>query len=459
MLREKRSVLQISMLISDLMITIASFFIAYWLRLSIPLPWFKEGGIYPLVPTLKALLLLLPLWWLLYSRLGRYQPVKILGRYTLPLLPAYKANLVGLFVAITIAYFLKIMSVSRALVLIFFTVNCLLLTIWRMVLLFSYRLFYQEKDYRHVVIIGSGADIPNYRGFSGKNDEWGITVVQELARCPAEHLAQILRGSVVDDVIFVTNYSRLGEIEEHISLCEQMGVGVHIMTDWLKNRASIARIEDCCGIPMVTFDIVRRKALDHVIKRIIDFTVAATVFTITLPLMAVIALAIKLSSKGPVLFSQTRSGLNGRVFKLYKFRSMIQGAEKLQDELREKNEMSGPVFKIKDDPRLTLIGKLLRKTSLDELPQLFNVIIGDISLVGPRPLPVGEANNLQLWQRRRLSVIPGITCLWQINGRNEIDFDQWMELDMQYIDRWSLWLDIKIMLLTIPVVLMQKGAQ
>ncbi|MDP2807615.1 MAG: sugar transferase [bacterium] len=459
MLREKRSVLQISMLISDLMITAISFFIAYWLRSSIPLLWFKEGGIYPLIPTLKVLLLLLPLWWILYSRFGRYQPVKILGRYTLPLFSAYKANMVGLVIAITIAYFLKIMSVSRALVLIFFLVNCLLLTLWRVLLLFSYRLFFQEKDYRHVVLIGNGDDIPNYKGFSGKNDEWGIKVVQELTQCSTEHLARILRSSVVDDVIFVISYSKLGEIEEHISLCEQMGVGVHIMTDWLKNRASIARIEECCGIPMITFDIVRRKALDHVIKRMMDFVIAAAGFIIAFPVMAAISAAIKFTSPGPVLFSQPRSGLNGRVFKLYKFRSMIQEAEKLQDELREKNEMSGPVFKIKDDPRLTAIGKLLRRTSLDELPQLFNVIKGDISLVGPRPLPVNEANNLQLWQRRRLSVIPGITCLWQISGRNEIDFDQWMELDMQYIDHWSLWLDVKIILLTIPVVLTQKGAQ
>jgi len=162
----------------------------------------------------------------------------------------------------------------------------------------------------------------------------------------------------------------------------------------------------------------------------------------------VIAALIKLTSPGPVLFAQTRAGLNGRPFRLYKFRSMIQGAEKLQDKLQDRNEMSGPVFKIANDPRLTRVGRFLRRTSLDELPQL-----------GPRPLPAYEVKKFKLREQRRLSVMPGITCLWQISGRNEVGFDEWMRLDMRYIDTWSLWLDIKILLLTIPAVLVQRGAR
>lgn len=172
-----------------------------------------------------------------------------------------------------------------------------------------------------------------------------------------------------------------------------------------------------------------------------------------------IAALIKLTSPGPVLFAQTRAGLNGRPFRLYKFRSMIQGAEKLQDKLQDRNEMSGPVFKIANDPRLTRVGRFLRRTSLDELPQLWNVLRGDISLVGPRPLPAYEVKKFKLREQRRLSVMPGITCLWQISGRNEVGFDEWMRLDMRYIDTWSLWLDIKILLLTIPAVLVQRGAR
>jgi exopolysaccharide biosynthesis polyprenyl glycosylphosphotransferase len=177
------------------------------------------------------------------------------------------------------------------------------------------------------------------------------------------------------------------------------------------------------------------------------------------PLFLVSAVLIKRSSPGPVFFAQERVGLNKRRFRLYKFRTMIPDAERKLAELECFNELSGPVFKIKNDPRITPIGKFLRKTSIDELPQLYNVLIGDMSLVGPRALPVRDYNGFdQDWHRRRFSVRPGITCLWQINGRNNIPFDQWMELDLEYIDNWSLWLDAKILLKTIPAVISGHGA-
>ena len=170
-------------------------------------------------------------------------------------------------------------------------------------------------------------------------------------------------------------------------------------------------------------------------------------------------LLIKLTSPGPVLFVQERVGLGKRSFRLYKFRTMMQGAEKKLAELEHLNEMSGPVFKIKNDPRITKIGHFLRKTSIDELPQLINVLKGDMSLVGPRPLPVRDYNGFeQDWQRRRFSVRPGITCLWQVNGRSNVSFDKWMKLDMEYIDNWSLLLDFKILILTIPAVFRGSGA-
>ena len=177
--------------------------------------------------------------------------------------------------------------------------------------------------------------------------------------------------------------------------------------------------------------------------------------------LALIALAIKFTSPGPVLFRQKRSGINGRPFTIYKFRTMVTNAEQLKHELAAMNEMSGPVFKVSNDPRITPIGRILRKFSLDELPQLFNVLFGDMSLVGPRPLPVDEVKRFNdLAHRRRLSVKPGLTCLWQIGGRNEIsDFKEWVRLDLQYIDNWSLWLDLWILWRTVPVVLLGKGAK
>ena len=167
---------------------------------------------------------------------------------------------------------------------------------------------------------------------------------------------------------------------------------------------------------------------------------------------------IKLTSKGPVVFAQQRVGLNGRSFKIYKFRSMVVNAEALQERLADLNEMSGPVFKIANDPRVTAVGKFIRKTSIDELPQLLNVFIGDMSLVGPRPPLLQEVNLYNSKDRKRLAVRPGITCIWQVSGRNTVDFEEWMEMDADYVDRWSLWLDMEILAKTVPVVLWRKGA-
>jgi exopolysaccharide biosynthesis polyprenyl glycosylphosphotransferase len=195
------------------------------------------------------------------------------------------------------------------------------------------------------------------------------------------------------------------------------------------------------------------------VKRALDIAVTSAFLLVLAPLFAAAALLIKITSAGPAFFVQDRVGINKRRFRLYKFRTMVPDAEKRQAELEDLNEATGPVFKIMDDPRITKIGKILRKTSIDELPQLWNVLKGDMSLVGPRALPVRDYNGFsEDWHRRRFSVRPGITCLWQVNGRSSIQFDQWMELDMEYIDQWSLWLDLRILLQTIPAVLKGSGA-
>jgi exopolysaccharide biosynthesis polyprenyl glycosylphosphotransferase len=196
-----------------------------------------------------------------------------------------------------------------------------------------------------------------------------------------------------------------------------------------------------------------------VVKRCMDVILSSAFLVLVAPLFLIVSLLIKLSSPGPVFFVQERVGLNKRRFKLYKFRTMIPDAEQKMREIEHLNEASGPVFKIKNDPRITTLGRILRKTSIDELPQLINVFRGDMSLVGPRPLPVRDYQGFdQDWVRRRFSVRPGITCLWQVNGRSSIQFDKWMELDMKYIDEWSLSLDLKILARTIPAVLKGSGA-
>jgi exopolysaccharide biosynthesis polyprenyl glycosylphosphotransferase len=209
---------------------------------------------------------------------------------------------------------------------------------------------------------------------------------------------------------------------------------------------------------MLTFSTGPSSLLQLFAKRMLDVAIAGILLVLGMPVVLGIALAIKISSGGRVLFAQTRCGLNGRRFTLYKFRTMVEGAEERRAELEHLNEMDGPVFKLRRDPRVTWLGRFLRKFSLDELPQLWNVLRGDMSLVGPRPPIPEEVAKYQRWQRRRLAMKPGLTCLWQISGRNEIDFDRWMQLDLEYIDSWSPSLDFKILLKTIPVVLSGRGA-
>jgi len=213
-------------------------------------------------------------------------------------------------------------------------------------------------------------------------------------------------------------------------------------------------------VPLLTFSTVPSDTVALGVKRVLDVTISVLLIILTMPIMLVTALLIKISSRGPILFKQKRSGLHGRVFTLYKFRSMHNDAEVKRKELEEYNEMEGPVFKIREDPRITSVGKFLRTSSIDELPQLWNVLKGDMSIVGPRPPIPEEVAKYERWQRRRLSMRPGLTCIWQISGRNRInDFNEWVRLDLQYIDTWSPYLDMKIFLKTIPVVLFRKGAE
>jgi exopolysaccharide biosynthesis polyprenyl glycosylphosphotransferase len=268
-----------------------------------------------------------------------------------------------------------------------------------------------------------------------------------------------LRTHVVDEVLVAlplkSFYSRSSRI---VALCKEQGIVVRVLSD-LFNNGGAARVDEFESNPVVTLNASRFDGWPAILKRAIDIYVSASVLTLLAPLFVLVAVLIKLDSHGPALFAQSRVGLNKRRFPMYKFRTMVVNAEKLQAQLESRNEVSGPVFKIKDDPRITRVGRFLRKTSIDELPQLFNVLKGDMSLVGPRPLPVRDYEGFdQDWQRRRFSVRPGVTCLWQISGRSSIGFNDWMDLDMRYIDHWSLWLDVKILARTIPAVMKGSGA-
>jgi exopolysaccharide biosynthesis polyprenyl glycosylphosphotransferase len=273
-----------------------------------------------------------------------------------------------------------------------------------------------------------------------------------------DRLEQLILTCQVDALIVAVEPDDLSRTRGLLELAERMGVTICYLPQPFEPRLARLRPDYLCGLPAMVCRAAPESQATLLIKAIIDRLGALAGLLLMAPIMALTALVIKLESHGPVLFKQTRSGLNGRTFQLYKFRTMCADAEGKKETLNHRNEMSGPVFKIAADPRVTKVGRFLRKYSIDEIPQFLNVLRGEMSLVGPRPPLPREVSRFDPWQHRKLSVKPGVTCLWQVNGRNRIDFEEWMRLDLEYIDNWSLWLDAKILAKTIPAVLKGTGS-
>ncbi len=333
-----------------------------------------------------------------------------------------------------------------------------------------------HNETRHLLIVGTNqkavefsrkienSPLGGYSIVGFVDDEWAELKEFKATGYPflggLREVAEILRERVVDEVVvFLSLKSFYHQISRIVALSEEQGIVVKYLYSLCETKLAHAKPEQFEGESSISLYTKTMDGWPVVVKRMLDFILSLAMIIILLPVFVAAALLIKLTSPGPVFFVQERVGYNKRRFKLYKFRTMVPGAEKKQKELEQLNEMSGPVFKIGKDPRITPIGKFLRKTSVDELPQIFNVLKGDMSIVGPRPLPVRDYEGFdQDWHRRRFSVYPGITCLWQINGRNQISFEEWMKLDMEYIDNWSLGLDLIILAKTIPAVLKGSGA-
>ena len=332
------------------------------------------------------------------------------------------------------------------------------------------------RNLRHLLILGSnqraiefaqrisGNRQLGYHVLGFVDDEWSRIDLTRQSNYPVVSnfagLAEFLRRNVVDEVAiylpFASFYKHSAEVA---GLCEQHGISMRFNSDIFGLKATRWRSEAFDGEEYIATYTESAELLPQMIKRALDITVSAVALLVFSPILVAAAIAIRATSKGDVIFKQERVGLNKRRFKIYKFRTMVVDAEKQMANLEKQNEISGPVFKIKNDPRITRVGRFLRKSSIDELPQLFNVLQGDMSLVGPRPLPVRDYEGFnEDWQRRRFAVKPGITCLWQVNGRSGISFDKWMLLDLQYMDEWSLWLDFKILAKTIPAVFKGAGA-
>jgi exopolysaccharide biosynthesis polyprenyl glycosylphosphotransferase len=328
------------------------------------------------------------------------------------------------------------------------------------------------RNYRNVLIVGSGPRARQARAMIERHPEWGLRLLgfaddRDTPVDPAldgvkvyklSELPQLVGEEVIDEVLIACPRSMLASLDPVVRVCAAVGVPLTLVSDLFGDilpRPQTSRFGD---LPTLSFAVVDHSHVMLWLKRGLDIVVSSSVLLLTAPLLVGAAVVIKATSPGPVLFEQMRCGLHGRRFRMLKLRTMHQGAEAQRKDLEHLNEATGPVFKIRHDPRITPVGRILRRWSLDELPQLWNVLRGDMSLVGPRPPLPAEVAQYETFQRRRLSMRPGLTCLWQVNGRSEIGFDEWVEMDLQYIDAWSLSQDLKILVRTVPAVFRGTGA-
>ncbi len=272
-----------------------------------------------------------------------------------------------------------------------------------------------------------------------------------------DDFSAVLHSTVVDAVILIPDGILTSQIGLWIKQCETEGIEAWLLPEFLRTTLAETSLDELAGEPMILFSTTAKSSWALMFKRVMDIALSAFALVVLSPLLLGIAIAIRATSSGPIFFSQRRSTLRGRTFAMLKFRTMVQNAEEIRARLDDRNEVSGPVFKMKDDPRITPVGRWLRRYSLDELPQLWNVFKGDMSIVGPRPPIPAEVEKYENWQRRRLSMRSGCTCLWQIGGRNALSFEDWMRLDLKYIDTWSLGLDFQIMFKTLGTILRGTG--
>lgn len=431
------------------------------------------GALYFLNKNILIFLSSVVAWVLVLSFLKVYENFRT-KRFTQVAATTVKAGILVTIILGSIIFITKMTLTSRLFIGLF-SIVCTLSLIFEKKLFMYFGKLVRKNGHNliNLLIVGTGKRAQEFIKVVKANSEWGLRIVglidddeervgttvmgyKVIGRL--KDIPRILHEKVVDKVVFVVPRLWLNRIEEPILACETEGVSTCVSVDLYNLNIAKVHQTNFGGFPLLEFDTFRAKEWQLFIKRLIDIFVSVIGLIISIPIFIIVSIIIKLTSPGPVLFKQERCGLNGRRFILYKFRSMHVGAEMRRRELERQNEMKGPVFKMKRDPRVTSVGRILRKFSIDELPQLINVLKGDMSIVGPRPpLPV-EVEMYKVWQRRRLSLKPGITCIWQVSGRNKVDFEEWMNMDLRYIDNWSLWLDFKIMLKTIFVVLFGYGA-
>ncbi len=469
MIKRKYRIAYLTFSFVESLVTVFSFLLAYLIRKQMPGPLF--GPLFPFSDYLILLVVIVLLWNLLFAMVRAQRTGPAEDPFEVIQEVGLTVGLGGILISAAI-FFFKLEFISRPFIAIFALVNFLSLCGFRIYAkAFLSRLRKALDGEHNILIVGTDEKAAQLAQVLEEARQWGyriVGVVRESEGTPVDPrladypivelkgMGDVLRNHVVDEAIFVVSKEALAKLEEVFLICEEEGVKTRVMLSFFPHVTSKVYLEALHDLPLLTFSTTPQNEYLLFIKNVLDIGIAALLTLLLAPLLVVVALLVKLTSNGPVIFSQTRCGLGGRRFVLYKFRSMVEGAEESRERLEHLNLMSGPVFKARKDPRCTPVGRLLRKFSLDELPQLFNVIRGDMSFVGPRPPIPQEVERYERWQRRRLRMKPGLTCLWQVSGRNQVDFDEWMRMDLLYIDNWSLLLDLKILLKTIPIVLLGK---
>lgn len=415
--------------------------------------------------------LVLPIWLWTLQGAATYQDLRRV-RSDVLLLRIARASMTSLGLVIVVDFLLRLHQPPSRTLLVGFTA-LVTLSLWaaRRALL---RAGLLNPEPLNVLAIGSPEEAEPYLELLKRHRSWGLRMVGVL--CPDAHADRSQMGGVpvlgsisalprtleAHNIgqVFVTGQTwDTATLRFVADACEQVGVTFTMDANFLQLGIAQAELQEVEGWPILTFTSTPLDSEALAIKRGLDVLGAAVALLLLSPIFLLVALAIKLEDGGPVFYSQERAGLYGRPFLMHKFRSMIVNADRLKEQLAAQNEAQGPVFKMRRDPRITRVGQFIRKTSIDEFPQFWNVLVGEMSLVGPRPPIPAEVRRYERWQMRRLSMKPGITCIWQVSGRSDISFEQWMKLDLEYIDNWSLFLDLKLLVMTLPAVLTMRGAR
>ncbi len=466
MIKERQQSINTLFGVIDVILSILAFFLAFALNRL----FFKNSAFSN--EYFILILLMIPTWYYMLKSTNLTALLRT-KRYSTIFLEYVKVVVFGFAFMLLFMFVFNLESISRGVVLLFVPINLNVLFIFRIT---TFRIFkyYRSKGYnlKYIVVIADDSSV-NFIDKVLGTKEWGYRIVKVLSNSTlirerygdkldimnedSSHIHWLDRD-IVDEVIYCKNEINQNKLKKLIAFCEEIGVLFRMQSTLLDNAGSKTHLEFYENTPFITFTFTPSDQIGMTLKWIFSIIASSLILLLWSPVILLIAAGIKLDSNGPVIFKQKRVGLRGRTFYMYKFRTMVTNAEELMEQIKEQNEADGPVFKMKDDPRITRLGKILRRTGLDELPQFVNIIKGDMSLIGPRPPIPEEVKNYKRWQLRRLSMKPGLTCTWQITpNRNDVSFEDWMKMDLQYIDSWSFKRDISLFLRTIRTVFSGNG--